>query len=210
MSRNLGSDCRIPRDRDLLISVATLLDEDGYFPLVETQVIEKADLTEVATELRAQADKVRGAGIPISHFDAHMLTLLGSEGLLSTYLAMSEEYGVPARVIPAPDFAEGKLTPACELIDLVCEADTSFSSERWLDDYKAMLGPLPPGSYQLTVHLAFDDDEMRGATYDHPNWGAEWRQRDVDLVRSDDFRKFIAAEGFTLVSWRDLGRSLRD
>src|SRR5262249_40512147 len=68
-------------------SVPTLLDDDGYFPLVETQVIEKADLTEVATELRAQADKVRGSGIAISHFDAHMLTLLGSEGLFSAYLA---------------------------------------------------------------------------------------------------------------------------
>jgi predicted glycoside hydrolase/deacetylase ChbG (UPF0249 family) len=189
-------------------SVPTLLDDDGYFPLVETHVIEKASLAEVAAELRAQADKVRGAGIPISHFDAHMLTLLGSEGLLSTYLALREEYGVPARVTPAPDFAEGKLGPACELVDLVCEADTKFSSERWLDEYKAMLGPLPPGTYQLTVHLAFDDDEMRGATNDHPNWGSAWRQRDLDLVSSEDFRKFVADEGFTLVSWRDLGRAL--
>ncbi len=32
--------------------------------------------------------------------------------------------------------------------------------------------PLPPGVYQLIVHLAWDDEEMRGATWDHPNWGA--------------------------------------
>ena len=190
-------------------AVPTLLDEEGYFPLVETEVVEKASVAEVASELRAQADKVRRAGIEISHFDSHMLTLLRSEELLSAYLAMGEEYGVPMRVFPAPDFAEGKLTPACELIDLVCEAEPHFSSDGWVGEYKAMLGSLPSGCYQLTVHLAFDDDEMRGATHDHPNWGAAWRQRDVDLIRSDDFREFLAAEDFKLVSWRDLGRALR-
>ncbi len=83
-----------------------------------------------------------------------------------------------------------------------------IEADRWVEGYKAMLGPLPPGSYQLTVHLAVDDDEMRGATHDHPNWGSAWRQRDFDLVQSDDFRTFLADEGFTLVSWRDLGRAL--
>ena len=34
-----------------------------------------------------------------------------------------------------------------------------------------MLAPLPPGVYQLIVHLAYDDEEMRGATFDHPDWG---------------------------------------
>jgi len=29
-----------------------------------------------------------------------------------------------------------------------------------------MLRPLPPETYQLTVHLELDDDEMRGATYE--------------------------------------------
>jgi predicted glycoside hydrolase/deacetylase ChbG (UPF0249 family) len=189
-------------------SVRTLVDDDGYLPLVEKHVVENASLADVELELRAQIEKVRNAGIRISHFDSHMLTLLGSEGLLSTYLALSEEYGIPARVVPAPDFAEGKLTKSCELIDVVCEAVPDISADRWFEGYKAMLGPLPPGSYQLTVHLGLDDDEMRGATHDHPNWGSAWRQRDFDLVQSADFRKFLADEGFTLVSWRDLARAL--
>jgi predicted glycoside hydrolase/deacetylase ChbG (UPF0249 family) len=189
-------------------SVRTLLDDEGYFPLTETQVIEKASLAEVDAELRAQVDKARSAGIQPSHFDAHMLTLLGSEGLLSTYVGLGRDYGVPARVFPAPDFAEGKLAPSSQLLDLVCEAVPDFPADGWADAYKAMLGPLPPGTYQLTVHLGLDDDEMRGATHDHPNWGAAWRQRDFDLVGSDDFRKFLADEKFTLVSWRDLGRAL--
>jgi hypothetical protein len=71
-----------------------------------------------------------------------------------------------------------------------------------------MLAPLPPGVYQLIVHLAHGDDEMRGATRDHPDWGAAWRQADLDLVASDRFRRFLAGQGFVLVTWRQLARAL--
>ena len=189
-------------------SVASLLDDDGYLPLLETQVIENARVSEVETELRAQIEKVRGAGVAISHFDSHMLTLLGSEELFATYMALSRDYGVPVRVIPAPAFAVDDLPARCKLLDGVCEAVPDFPANGWIEAYRKMLAPLPPGSYQLTVHLGFDDDEMQGASYDHPNWGAAWRQRDLDLVRDDGFRKFLADEGFKLVSWRDLARAL--
>jgi len=47
---------------------------------------------------------------------------------------------------------------------------------------------------------------MRGATSDHPDWGAQWRQNDFDLVRAAQFRDFLKAQGFTLVGWRDLAK----
>ena len=31
-------------------------------------------------------------------------------------------------------------------------------------------GPCPTGVYELIVHVAYDDEEMRGATADHPDW----------------------------------------
>jgi len=61
--------------------------------------------------------------------------------------------------------------------------------------------------YELIVHLAHDDDEMRGATSDHPDWGAAWRQSDFDLVRSDRFRDFLKSQGFVPVKWGDLARA---
>jgi len=67
---------------------------------------------------------------------------------------------------------------------------------------------LPPGGvYQLIVHLAHNDAEIQGATWDHPDWGAQWRQNDFDLVKSAEFQKFLKEQGFILVSWRDLGRA---
>ena len=72
-----------------------------------------------------------------------------------------------------------------------------------------MLAPLPPGVYQLIVHLGYDDEEMRGATFDHPDWGAAWRQNDLELVKSARFRDFLREQRFVLVGWKDLARAKR-
>jgi chitin disaccharide deacetylase len=58
----------------------------------------------------------------------------------------------------------------------------------------------------MIVHLAYDDEEMRGATWDHPDWGAAWRQLDFDMVKSAEFRQFLKQQGFVLVTWRELGK----
>src|SRR5688500_1149469 len=55
--------------------VPSLLDADGYMPLVETTVVGQARLAEVETELRAQIERARAAGLRISHVDSHMATL---------------------------------------------------------------------------------------------------------------------------------------
>ena len=78
----------------------------------------------------------------------------------------------------------------------------------WEAAYEKLLAPLAPGVYELILHLAYDDEEMRGATWDHPNWGAAWRQADFDLVKSQRFRDFLKAQNFTLVKWKDLAKAL--
>ena len=58
------------------------------------------------------------------------------------------------------------------------------------------------------MHLAYDNDEIRAATFDHPDWGAQWRQNDIDLVRSEEFRKFLKEQNFILVTWADLAKAI--
>jgi predicted glycoside hydrolase/deacetylase ChbG (UPF0249 family) len=190
-----------PRDR-----VPSLLDADGYLPLVETQVVGHARPPEVETELVAQVEKARAAGIGFTHFDAHMGTLLGSPELFDTFLKVSKTYAMPIRVAEPPEFARGR-ADVPRWLDGALQVDPSVPPDRWLEAYEQMLAPLPPGTYQVTVHLAFDDEEMRGATSDHPNWGAAWRQRDFDVLRSAEFRRFLKEQGFVLVGWRDLQAS---
>jgi hypothetical protein len=97
--------------------------------------------------------------------------------------------------------------PRALLLNGVLGIEPGVPKANWLSAYKQMLTPLPPGVYQLIVHLGYDDEEMRGATADHPDWGAEWRQNDFDMVRSPEFRQFLKDQGFVLVTWRQLARA---
>ena len=93
------------------------------------------------------------------------------------------------------------------LVDRVLSISPGVDAAHWLEAYQTMLAPLPPGVYQLIVHLGYDDEEMRGATWDHPDWGAAWRQYDFDLVRGEPFQRFLRDQGFVLVDWEDLSRA---
>jgi len=193
-------------------TVPSLLDAEGYLPLVETTVVQQAKMPEVERELRAQVDRARAAGIRLSHLDSHMGTLFRSPPLFDVYRKLGAGYGLPLlmersgeRTLNPAEFAPGPQADA--LVDRVLGISPGVSPAGWREAYEKMLAPLPPGVYELILHLAYDDDEMRGATWDHPDWGSAWRQYDFDLVRSPEFRDFLRAQGFVLVKWSDLARA---
>jgi predicted glycoside hydrolase/deacetylase ChbG (UPF0249 family) len=192
-------------------AVGSLLDKDGYLPLEETEVVGKAKPEQVERELHAQIDRAKSAGIGLSHLDSHMATLFRSPALLNVYLKMGPAYNLPLLLERAgADRSAWALSGAQPdaLVDRVVSLDAPGApTAEWPAAYEKLLSPLPPGVYELIVHLAYDDDEMRGATWDHPNWGAAWRQADFDLVKSQRFHDFLRTQGFTLVGWKDLGRA---
>src|SRR5207245_5011619 len=55
--------------------VPSLLDADGYLPLLEESVVRQVSLADVEHELRAQLEKARSAGIRVTYVDSHMGTL---------------------------------------------------------------------------------------------------------------------------------------
>lgn len=189
--------------------VPSLLDADGFLPLTEPSVVAQARMPEVERELRAQIDRARDAGIRLTHLDSHMGTLFRSRELFDTYRRIGKDYGLPVLLERQGDRG-GSQAPwqaAAEpdaLIDRVLSISPGVRPADWLPAYEKLLAPLPPGVYQLIVHLAYDDAEMRGATWDHPDWGAAWRQADLDLVRNPAFRRFLEREGFVLVTWKEL------
>jgi hypothetical protein len=89
----------------------------------------------------------------------------------------------------------------------VIEIEPGIGAQDWTSWYRKQLGLLGPGVYQMIVHLAYDDEEMRGATYDHPDWGAAWRQHDLDMVKGAEFRQFLKEQGFILVTWKELAKA---
>ena len=195
--------------------VPTLLAPDGYLPLL-TDGVERTNPREVERELRAQIDHARRSGLNITHLDSHMGALFQAESAFNVYLGLGKSYGVPVllerRSVPgaqaAPAWAERARGMA--LVDRVLQIGPGVSREQWVQTYKNMLAPLGPGVYELIVHLGYDDDEMRGATFDHPDWGAAWRQWDFDLVRSTEFHDWLKQQGFRLITWRELAKARRE
>jgi len=197
---------------------SSLLDADGYLPLLTEDVAAHAKMNDVETEMRAQIDKAQAAGIRLSHLDSHMGTLFASPSLLTVYLSLDKQYKLPV-MLPSQGELNGKpvtaddifkslnVAPVPVVLNRVIEITPGVPQSQWLEAYKKMLAPLPPGTYQLIVHLAHNDAEIQGATSDHPDWGAQWRQNDFDLVSSPEFQKFLKDQGFVLVTWKDLAKA---
>lgn len=193
--------------------VKSLLDAQGSLPLETDEVAKHDKPKEVTRELHAQIDFARAAGVRITHLDSHMGALFETEALFNVYRGLARSYDLPQLLEREGDHG-GAQAPAwtaparqAALLDRVVQIGRGVPPDQWLDAYRKMLAPLPPGVYQLIVHLAYDDDEMRGATADHPDWGAAWRQRDLDVVKSDEFRDFLKQQGFQLITWRQLGKA---
>jgi predicted glycoside hydrolase/deacetylase ChbG (UPF0249 family) len=188
--------------------IPSLLDAQGYLPLVETQVAHQDKPAEVELELRAQIDRARGMDIPLSHLDTHMGALLGTPELIQVYRKLGQDYHLPIPLKRASHTDGITFAPSESLVDEVVQLSPGVAPGQWLKTYENILSSLGPGVYELIVHLAYDDDEMRGATFDHPDWGAAWRQRDFDTVRSPEFRQFLKDQKFVLVTWKDLSRAV--
>ncbi|HEX2455813.1 MAG TPA: polysaccharide deacetylase family protein [Vicinamibacterales bacterium] len=194
-------------------AVSSLLDKDGYLPLLEDEVVAQAKPAEIERELRAQVDRAKAAGVPLTHLDSHMATLFRKPEFLEVYRRLGQQYNLPMLLERLGDRG-GETSPWASggedaLVDRVISIDTGVTKENWAEAYEKMLAPLPPGVYQLIVHLAYDDEEMRGATFDHPNWGAAWRQQDLELVKSQRFADFLRQQKFVLVGWKELARAAR-
>jgi chitin disaccharide deacetylase len=191
--------------------VPSLLDSQGYLPLDTPEVVKNAKPAEVEEELRAQIDRARAAGIRVTHLDSHMGVLFESPDLFAIYRKMGQSYNLPILEAEEGSHSPRGVTQPADGVVLrkVIEMEPGVAEKDRLDWYKKQLAALPPGVYQLIVHLAYDDEEMRGATWDHPDWGAAWRQHDLDMVKSAEFRQFLKEQGFVLVTWKELTKAMQ-
>lgn len=179
-----------------------LLDPHGYLWPDVASVRRHAQPEAVEAEWRAQVDRALGAGIDVTHLDAHMGSALAPEWC-DRYVAVGIDYGVPvlltgtlgaygpcghlAGVDEAPydDAVAAARAAAMPVFDRVLETDF-FRRRDEPADYEAMLGSLEPG----LVYCAF-----------HPNapGGAEIEAIEPDQfhVRTDEY------ELFSSTRWRE-------
>ena len=193
--------------------VKSLLDKDGYLRLTETDAASNADVKEVELEINAQIEKARALGIQPTHLDSHMGTLYQSKALFEVFLRVARKHKLPVRIAKTwfsrADFLPAVLSPDDVYIDRILDINPSVEPSDWGKFYSDAIKNLEPGVTEVVIHLAYDDAEMRGATVNHPNWGAAWRQRDFDFFTSDTFRKLLQENQIKLVTWREIGKLIK-
>lgn len=188
----------------------TLYNTDGYLYPTEMEASAHLDVREAEAEIRAQIERARAFGIRPTHLDSHMRTLFTTRPLFEMFLRVARENRLPA-LISREWFGEAPFLPAAlgadgVVLDRLIDINPTVAPERWAAYYTDLIKNLRPGVTQLIVHLAYDDEEMRAVTLDHPDWGAAWRQRDFDFVTSEAFRRLLKEHDVKLITWREIGR----
>jgi Uncharacterized protein conserved in bacteria len=189
-------------------SVPSLLDADGYLYLTERDAASHANVLEAEREIRAQIERAIKLGIRPTHLDSHMGTLYQSKELFEMFVRVARENKLPIRAAKDMSgqmpFLSQVLKSEDIFIDNTISIEPSVTAEGWANFYTDELKKLTPGVTELVIHLAYDDAEMKAVTFEHPNWGAAWRQRDFDFFTSDAFRKVLEENHIKLITYRDL------
>jgi hypothetical protein len=189
--------------------VPTLVDSAGRFPPDAGDVAARADPAEAERELRAQVERARALGIRPTHLDSHMGALFTTPALYSAFVRVARAYDLPFLAARGPD---GRLPadvrPGQDIVlDTVIQAGPDVPPGRWQAFYVDAVRRLKPGLTEMIVHLGRDDAELRAVTVAHEPWGAAWRQRDTDVLRSAEFRQALQDHGVVLVGWKELRRA---
>ena len=187
---------------------ASLHDLDGTFPRTTDTVAKRAKADEVERELRAQIDRAYAIGIRPTHVDSHMGALYQTPELFRTYARVARSYKLPfLHFIGEADPAiVATLEPTDVVADAVIMRLQKGSPEEWRRYYLDAIRDMKPGLTVILVHLGYDDAELRAVTEGWDEWGADWRQRDYDVLTSAEFRQALKDNGVTLVTWRDVQR----
>ena len=193
--------------------VPSLLNRDGYLYPTESEAAAHADARQAEAEIRAQIERARAFGLRPTHLDSHMGTLYQNEPLFQVFLRVARDNKLPVRIssdwLDRAPFIPTNLGPDDIVIDRIIEISPGVPPEQWAAFYADAIKSLRPGITEIVVHLAYDDEEMRAATADHPDWGAGWRQRDFDFFTSASCRRLLQENHVKLITWGEVGRLIQ-
>lgn len=190
--------------------VPSLLDADGTFPRDVATVVARAKPEEVERELRAQVERALAMGIRPTHVDSHMGALFTTPELLATYVRVARDYDLPVLAMRgAPGVTAGLFLDSDVLVDAVVIAGPQVPAAGWTAFYVDAVKNLAPGLTELIVHLGRDDAELQAVMVNHPDYGAAWRQRDLDALSSPEFRQALKDHDVKIVTWRQLRDAMR-
>jgi chitin disaccharide deacetylase len=191
--------------------VPSLVGADGNFYASPEDVAKHAKLNEVETEIRAQIERAKAMGIEPTHLDAHMHTLYTTPELFGIFLKVAREYKLPIRMARNDQPFQAMLplmAPGDPIPDAIFSPGEDVPASGWTDYYVNLIKNLQPGVTEVFLHLAHDDAETQAIMVNHPDWGAAWRQRELDTISGPEFRKALKDNHVILIGWRDIKKLL--
>jgi predicted glycoside hydrolase/deacetylase ChbG (UPF0249 family)/ketosteroid isomerase-like protein len=191
--------------------VPSLTGADGYFYADSGEVAKHAKLEEVEIEIRAQIERAKAMGLAPSHLDAHMHVLYATPELFGVFLKVARDYKLPIRMARNEPLFQSKLgmmAPGDPITDAIFSPGADVPASDWKHYYVTLIKNLQPGVTEVFVHLAHDDAETQGVMINHADWGAAWRQRDLEAISSPEFRKALEDNHVILIGWREIKKLL--
>ena len=190
--------------------VPSLVNEAGFFYKSREELRKNATTEDIKKELKAQIEKAYAFGLNPTHIDSHMYSVGISTEVMNIYRALGEEYGLPV-LISKEIMKMSGLDPLVNIFedDLVIDKIhygmfTDFEAGLLKEYYRNVLDKLDAGLNMILIHPAYDDDEMKGITTNHPNYGSEWRQLDLESFTSEENKERLQKNNIQLITWKDI------
>ncbi len=200
--------------------VPSLLDSEGYMWGSTEEVARHAKAEEVELELRAQIDRAKSFGIPLTHLDTHMGSVVSRPDLLAIYVRLGIEYDLPVLFLRKMDQRLAEEYPALAeagqaliekltqqklpLVDQMAQIYSRPPDKTRRQAYLDTLRELPAGVSQLIIHCGYDDPELRGITNSAAN-----RDEDRRVFSDPEVIQFIRDQGIQLITWKQLSAMTR-
>lgn len=193
-----------------------LMDTEGAFHKTSAAVAKHADPAAVVRELKMQIEIARDAGIPISHLDTHMGSVMDAgfyeafvdaameAGLAPFALRMDEAQWRAAQYGPEAIEIFSKATDelahmGVPLIDRVLQLSLKIENDR-AQKTRNLLDRLKPGQIGYALfHPALDSAEIRAIC---PDWRS--RVADHELLSGGKLRGYLEDQGVRIINCRAL------
>ena len=188
--------------------VRTLVDKSGFFYADLESVDLKANAAEVENELEAQIELALAHGVDLTHLDTHMGALVLNPDLFLVYKRLGKRfklpillakgdldtYGLPASLLDDEDIV-------LDQIYVAAPKDFQQGLEAYYSD---ILKNLSDGVHTILMHTAHQTEELEAVTIGHEDYGAKWRQQDLDFFTSEKCKDLLKEHHIQLITWREI------
>jgi predicted glycoside hydrolase/deacetylase ChbG (UPF0249 family) len=140
-----------------------------------------------------------------------MHTLYLTPELFGVFLKVAREYKLPIRMARNDQPFQSMLplmAPGDPIPDAIFSPGEDVPASGWTDYYVNLIKKLQPGVTEIFVHLAHDDAETQAIMVNHADWGAAWRQRELETISSAEVRKALEDNHVILIGWQDIKKLL--